>query len=96
MLAEDALLVVNIVLLAAVLPLTIIAFRGFRGSPWGRVLQPLPVIAVGYLTSRCLAILHVDGELVLLTMIVSLGVAVAATALHATRLAFLLTGRRAM
>lgn len=35
--------------LAATLPITAIAIRGFRGAPFGSVLRPLPVVIVAYI-----------------------------------------------
>lgn len=35
---------VQAAMLFAALPLSIVAAYGFRGTPWGRVLSPLPVV----------------------------------------------------
>lgn len=62
MLAEDALILVNVVLLAAALPLTVVAYRGFRDTPWGRALQPVSVIAAGYMVARMIELLPLEGD----------------------------------
>lgn len=47
-LALDVLTFVQAALLFAGLPLSLIAAYGFRGTPWGRVLVPLPVVELAF------------------------------------------------
>lgn len=54
---------VQILLLAASLPLALLAYRGYRGTPWGRVLQPLPVMEVCFILYLAILILEVDTAL---------------------------------
>lgn len=39
---------VQAAILFAALPLSVIAAYGFRGTPWGRVLTPLPVVELSF------------------------------------------------
>jgi hypothetical protein len=47
----DILVFGEIVLLSAALPLSVIAALGFRGSPFGKVTGPLPVVFVCYIVA---------------------------------------------
>ena len=47
----DALRLLQVVLLAVALPLSIIAARGYWNAPFGAVLKPLPVVTVGFLVT---------------------------------------------
>jgi hypothetical protein len=91
---EETLLLVDVILLAARLPLSVVAVLGYRGSPWGHVLLPFPFITGGYLVTQGLTLSHLEGPASFWTGLGTLVVAVAATALLAVRLHLLLTERR--
>lgn len=93
---EETLLLVNVVLLAATLPISFVAVVGYRGSPWGHVLLPLPFITAGYLLTQGLTLSHLEGPVTFWVGFGSLVVAVVATAVLAVRLHVLLTERRAV
>lgn len=46
---DEILVFGEVVLLSAALPLSVIAALGFRGSPFGKVTGPLPVVFVCYI-----------------------------------------------
>lgn len=48
---NDALILVEVVLLSVALPLSVIAALGFRGSPFGSVTTPIPVVLVCYIVA---------------------------------------------
>lgn len=91
---ERVLLLVNVVLLAASVPVTLIAYYGFRGTPWGRVIKWFPLVAVGYLVTQCLILLEYDSALTFAVGVGGLVVGVLATTVNSVRLAALLTERR--
>lgn len=91
---EEALLILNVVLLAAAVPLTLIAYFGFRGTPWGRVIKWFPLVAVGYLVTQGLILLEYDSALTFAVGLGGLVVGVTATTVNSVRLAVLLTERR--
>jgi uncharacterized membrane protein len=49
MLLERTVELATILVLAVTLPVAVIAVRGFRGTPFGSVLRPLPVVLVAYI-----------------------------------------------
>lgn len=91
---ERGLLLANVVFLAATVPLSLIAYRGFRGTPWGRVIRWFPAVALGYLVTQSLILLDVQGPLPFLVGLAGVVVGVAATTLNSVRLALLLSGGR--
>jgi hypothetical protein len=48
MLVERILALATTLVLAATLPVAVIAVRGFRGAPFGSVLRPLPFVILAY------------------------------------------------
>lgn len=75
----------------AALPLSVVAAYGFRGTPWGRVLAPLPVMEVAFAAGLAIAILEGEGDWLIVQMI-SYGIGVVAVSLIAFRLARIATG----
>lgn len=73
----------NIVLLTLALLFSLVAARGFRGTRWGRVLRPLPVVAGGFLVGMLAASLPIGPGLESLLVGVSWAPAVVAVALSA-------------
>lgn len=49
MLIERVLSLTIILVLAATLPVAVIAVRGFRGAPFGSVLRPLPFVLLAFI-----------------------------------------------
>lgn len=58
---EQILLVAEIALLSAAMPLSVVAALGFRGSPFGKVVVPLPFIVLGFLLADASLLLYGDG-----------------------------------
>lgn len=80
----------------AALPLSVVAAYGFRGTPWGRVLAPLPVMEVAFAVGTGITILNGgapegDGALVVVQT-AAYGVGVVAVSLVAFRLGRIATG----
>ncbi|MXR19525.1 hypothetical protein [Halobacterium bonnevillei] len=75
----------------AALPLSLLAAYGFRGTPWGRVLSPLPVMEVAFSIGLGIGILGGSGDW-LLVQAGAYGVGVVAVSLLSFRLARLATG----
>ncbi|WP_135827545.1 hypothetical protein [Halorussus halobius] len=84
----------KILLLAASLPLAILAYRGYRGTPWGRVLQPIPVVEVSFILYLVIVILGIDAPAVHGFAVVAWAVGTLAACLSALRLTLLLRGDR--
>lgn len=91
---EEALLVVNVVFLAATVPFSLIAYYGYRNTPWGRVIKWFPLVAGGYLLTQGIVLAEFQGTVPFVLGVGGVVVGVAATALNSTRLALLLTERR--
>lgn len=49
MLIDDLLILLTLILLTTALPLSIIAALGFRKTPFGKVVTPIPVIVAAYI-----------------------------------------------
>lgn len=81
---------VQILLLAASLPLAVLAYRGYRGTPWGRVLQPLPIMEVCFILYLAILILQVDTALAVGVAVVVSVIGSFAAFLSAVRLTLLL------
>lgn len=60
MFVERALALLTTVVLAGTLPLAVIASRGFRDSPFGSVLRPLPVVVFGFGAMKVLDVMAVE------------------------------------
>ncbi len=59
---EQILLVGEIALLSAAMPLAVVAALGFRGSPFGKVVVPLPFIVLGFLLADASLLLSGNGH----------------------------------
>lgn len=80
--------------LAATLPVTFIAIRGFEDAPFVRVLRPMPVVFIGYIVYIGPQYLDLGLPLMFYAVVSTIGVlASLAAAAEAT---LLLTGRRAV
>lgn len=51
MVVDKALIFGEVVVLSMALPLSVIAVLGFRGSPFGKVMLPLPVATAAFLVA---------------------------------------------
>ncbi len=84
----------TVLVLAAALPLAVIAIRGYWQAPFSRLLRPLPVIVSALVALHVPTILAVDPPVVYSTVVSSL--AVAASFAMAVEALLLLTGRRSL
>lgn len=87
----DVLLFLQLGLLFAALPLSIIAAYGFRGTPWGRVVRLLPPMEATFVVATGLLLADVDGSL-LVVQTIAYGMGVATVAVLAIRLTRMVTG----
>lgn len=74
-------------LMAAALPLSTIAAYGFRGTPWGGVLLPLPLIEASFIVGIAMSLLQYDTGSLLLVQALVFGVGVVGTTVSSFRLA---------
>lgn len=90
----DALLLLQVVFLTVGAVFAVVAARGYRGSPWGRVLRPLPVVLVLFVVSAGVALLPVPwwGDVATYLW----GVAILGIAVAVYEFLLLTTGRRAV
>lgn len=90
----EALSLATLVVLSAAMPLALVAVVGFRGTPFGSVLKPLPVTFGAYVLMNAAQVLGVGlspSGLLLLS-----GVAVLAAFASALNATLVLTERRAL
>jgi hypothetical protein len=87
----DVLLYLQAGFMFAALPLSLIAAYGFRGTPWGRVLAPLPVMELAFAAALAITILGGSGDWLVVEM-VAYGVGVVSVSLVAFRLARIVSG----
>lgn len=87
----DVLLFLQLGLLFAALPLSVIAAYGFRGTPWGRVVRLLPAMEVFFVVATGLLLADIDGSL-LVVQTIAYVMAVATIAVLAIRLTRIVTG----
>lgn len=89
---NDLLIFVLVVLLSVAVPLSIVAAYGFRGSPFGKVTGPIPIVLICYIIA--------DGSQLYLEQVSSIfyavvtSIAVVAAVYAAINGALLLTERR--
>jgi hypothetical protein len=91
---NEAFVLLEVVVLSAALPLSLIAALGFRGSPFGGVVTPIPVVLASYIVadgSRLLFDHPPDGLYAVFTT-----VAVVSAVYSALNAALLLTERRSV
>ncbi|MDY7080905.1 MAG: hypothetical protein SXQ77_00500 [Halobacteria archaeon] len=92
MLINDALLLITVLFLAAAVPLSVIAARGFWNAPFGKVMKPLPIVFTAFLVSESPKLIDSGFPDVYYAVITTVGVLAAVwAALQAT---MLLTERR--
>lgn len=92
MVVERILALGTVLVLAATLPLSLVAIRGFRGAPFGSVLRPLPVVLVAYVALNSAWVLDVSVPPAY--QVVTSTVATAALLVSAAHVLVLLTERR--
>lgn len=86
----EVLALVQTLLMAAALPLSTIAAYGFRDTPWGAVLRPLPVIELSFIVGIAMSLLEYDTGRLLLVQALVFGVGVLGTmvaSIHLARIA---------
>lgn len=83
---------VQTILLSIALPLSTIAAYGSRGTQWGAVVAPLPVIEVSFIIGIAISLLDYDTGTLVLVQAVVFGIGVVATSLAAIRLVKLAIG----
>lgn len=92
MVIERALELTTLLVLAATLPLAVIAVRGFRGAPFSAVLRPLPVVIVAYLGMNAPGVMGVSAPMAYYLLASTAGVV--GVLIAAVNALILLTGRR--
>lgn len=83
---------IQTLLLTTALPLSCIAAYGARGTRWGSVLRPIPVVEVSFIVGISMGILHYDTGVLLLVQALVFAVGVLATTVISFRLARLARG----
>lgn len=84
----------TLLVLAAAVPVAVIAYRGFNDAPFGRVLRPLPVVFLGYVAYIGPQYAEIALPMVFYAVVSTIGVL--ATLVAAVEASLLLTGRRAV
>lgn len=84
----------QVVVLSATLPFTVVAARGFRGTPFGRVVRPLVPITVAYLAIAATKVVAPAASALASRLFGTLAVVLIAWA--AAQAILLLSGRRAL
>lgn len=92
MVIERTLELTTLLILAATLPLAVIAVRGFRGAPFGAVLRPLPVVIVAYLGMNAPGVMGYSAPMAYYLLTSTVGVV--GVLIAAANALILLTGRR--
>jgi hypothetical protein len=84
--------VATTLVLAAAVPLSVIAVRGYWRAPFNQLLRPLPVVLLAVIGTQLPGVLAVDAPIVYTAVISSL--AVAGAFAMAVQAMLLLTGRQ--
>lgn len=84
----------TVLVLAATVPVAVLAFREFRDAPFGHVLRPLPVVFLGYILFIAPQYLEVGLPMTFYAFVST--VAVLGSLLAAFEATMLLTERRAL
>ena len=92
MVIDKALVFGEVVVLSVALPLAVIAAFGFRGSPFGKVMAPIPLAIAAYIVADG-SVLFIDPVPVFL-YVVSSSVAILALVYATANAILLLTERR--
>lgn len=90
----DALAVLQLFFLGMALPLVVIAARGYRDAPFGKVLSPLPVVAVGFAVTVTAKLLPLGVHKFFYVVALGNTIGTVAAVVSAWRLVALLTQRR--
>ena len=93
---ETALRALQIVVLGAAVPLSLIAVRGYWHAPFGAVLRPLPVAAVGFLVAVGERFLPIGSDLATTIQFAAWTVAVLAVAWASLQFFLVTTERRVL
>jgi len=91
---NEAFVLVEVVLLSVALPLSVVAALGFRGSPFGSVTTPIPVVIFCYIVADGSRLVFEHPPVYLYAVFTS--VAVAAAVYSAVNATLLLTERRSV
>lgn len=94
--AVELLNAVNLAALAVALPLSVIAAHGYRGTPWGRVLFPLPAVTFAFLVWAMANTVSIPEATVASVAAVTWGIGTVGIVVAAVRAFRVLTGRRAI
>ena len=92
----ELLAVGQVFLLGVALPLAVVAVRGYEGTPFGRVLRPLPVVVLGFLVTVAAKLVPLGVHEGYYVVAVGNTVGVVAALVSAVRLVLLLTQRRVL
>lgn len=90
----EVLAAIQLFLLGMAVPLVVIAARGYRDAPFGAVLSPLPVVALGFAVTVVAKLLPLGTHEVYYLFAVGNTVGTVAAVVSAWRLVVLLTQRR--
>lgn len=85
--ALEVLAFTQTLLMASALPLSVIAAYGFRGTPWGGVLVPLPFVELSFIIGIAMSLLEYDTGQLLLVQALVFAVGVVGTTIASFRLA---------
>jgi hypothetical protein len=91
-LALEVLTFVQAALLFAALPLSVLAAYGFHGTPWGRVLSPLPVVELTFAVGLGIGLVDANAGALALLRAVCFAVGVLGVALITFRLSRIARG----
>lgn len=93
---ETTLRALQVFVLGAALPLSIIAARGYWHAPFGSVLRPLPVVTVGFAVAVGGRFLPVDGSTATTIWLLAWAVAVAGVTWSSVQFFLVTTERRVL
>lgn len=91
---REVLLLSQVVLLSAALPLALLSAWGYRNAPFGAVLRPMPIIAGAFLLQAGTALLGLPEHAAETVGVVASAVGLVAIVWAAIQLVTLVSGRR--
>ena len=95
-LSIELLRLVQIVVLAAALPLSVIAARGYWHAPFGTVLRPLPLVTLGFIVALSVRFLSLGPDASLLIQGLAWTVTVAAVCWASLQFVLVTTERKVL